>query len=60
MTRSTAPRYSAFEMLNGSTVSIFVQEDVLFINDSAVIVADVTAANGIIHVIDAVLAPSDS
>ena len=47
-------------MLNGSTVSISVQEDVLFINDSAVIVADVTAANGIIHVIDAVLTPSDS
>ena len=60
MSRSTAPRYSAVEMLNGSTVSISVQEDMLFINDSAVIVADVTAANGIIHVIDAVLAPSDS
>ena len=47
-------------MLNGSTVSISVQGDVLFINDSAVIVTDVMAANGIIHVIDAVLRPSDS
>ena len=51
---------SDVEMLNGSTVSISVQDDVLFINDSAVIVADVMAANGIIHVIDAVLTPSDS
>lgn len=60
MSWSTAPRYSAVEMLNGSTVSISVQDNVLFINDSAVIVADVMAANGIIHVIDAVLTPSDS
>ena len=60
MTRWTAPRNSAVEMLNGSTVSISVQEDVLFINDSGVTVADVTAANGIIHIIDAVLTPSDS
>ena len=60
MSLSTAPRYSAVEMLNGSTVSISVQGDVLFINDSAVIVTDVMAANGIIHVIDAVLRPSDS
>ena len=60
MSRSTAPRYSAVEMLNGSTVSVSVQEDVLLINDSAVIVADVMAANGVIHVIDAVLTPSDS
>ena len=47
-------------MLNGSAVSISVQDNVLFINDSAVIVADMMAANGIIHVIDAVLTPSDS
>tara|TARA_Y100001958_G_scaffold76869_1_gene51820 strand:- start:617 stop:733 length:117 start_codon:yes stop_codon:yes gene_type:complete len=33
-------------MLNGSTVSISVQGDVLFINDSSVIVADVVAASG--------------
>ena len=47
-------------MLNGDTVSISVQDGVLFINDSAVIVADVVAANGIIHVIDAVLTPPAS
>ena len=60
MSQSTAPRYSEVEMLNGSTVSISVQGDVLFINDSAVIVTDVMAANGMIHIIDAVLKPSDS
>jgi uncharacterized surface protein with fasciclin (FAS1) repeats len=47
-------------MLNGSTVSISIQGDTLYINDSAVIAADVTATNGIIHVIDAVLTPAES
>ena len=50
---------SDVEMLNGDTVSISVQDDVLYINDSAVIVADITAANGVIHVIDAVLSPPE-
>jgi len=51
---------SDVEMLNGDTVSISVQGDTLYINDSAVIAADVTATNGIIHVIDAVLTPAES
>jgi uncharacterized surface protein with fasciclin (FAS1) repeats len=51
---------SDVEMLNGDTVSISVQGDTLYINDSAVIAEDVTATNGIIHVIDAVLTPAES
>jgi len=47
-------------MLSGDTVSISVQGDTLYINDSAVIAEDVTATNGIIHVIDAVLTPAES
>ena len=48
---------SDVEMLNGETVSVTVQGDTLYINDSAVTVADVLASNGIIHVIDKVLTP---
>ena len=51
---------SDVEMLNGDTVSISVEGDVLYINDSAVIVADISAANGIIHIIDTVLSPPES
>ena len=47
-------------MLNGDTVSISVEGDVLYINDSAVIVADISAANGVIHIIDTVLSPPES
>ena len=51
---------SDVEMLNGDTVSVSVQDDMLYINDSAVIAADVVATNGVIHVIDAVLTPPES
>ena len=51
---------SDVEMLNGDTVSVSVQDEVLYINDSAVIVADVVGTNGVIHVIDAVLTPPES
>ncbi len=48
---------SDVEMANGDTVTITVTDGNLFINDSQVIIADVAAANGIIHAIDAVLMP---
>ena len=51
---------SDVEMLNGDTVSVSVQDGTLYINDSAVIAADVVATNGVIHVIDAVLTPPES
>ena len=47
-------------MLNGDTVSISVEGDVLYINDSAVIVPDISATNGVIHIIDTVLSPPES
>lgn len=45
------------EMTNGDSVTIDIREGALFVNDSEVIVADIPATNGIIHVIDAVLMP---
>ena len=47
-------------MLNGDTLSISVEGEVLSINDSAVIVADISAANGVIHITDTVLSPPES
>ncbi|MEQ8672966.1 MAG: BMP family ABC transporter substrate-binding protein [Aggregatilineales bacterium] len=43
--------------LNGESVTISVTEDGVMVNDANVILADVHASNGIIHVIDAVLIP---
>ena len=51
---------SDVEMLNGDTVSVSVQDGTLYLNDSAVIAADIVATNGVIHVIDAVLTPPES
>ena len=42
---------------SGKKVAVSVREGELFINDSKVIVADVEASNGVIHVIDMVLSP---
>ena len=44
---------------NGQPLSFTVNEGVM-VNDANVIQADVTASNGIIHVIDKVLTPSDN
>ena len=45
------------EMANGDRVALALRGDGLFINNSQVIVTDIEASNGIIHVIDAVLIP---
>ncbi len=45
------------ETANGDSIALSIRENSLFINDSKVIVTDVVASNGIIHVIDTVLVP---
>jgi uncharacterized surface protein with fasciclin (FAS1) repeats len=44
-------------MLNGSEAVITATEDGIFINDAQIVMTDVDAANGVIHVIDAVIVP---
>ena len=45
-------------MFNGDTAEISVTEDgTLMINDANIIVTDIVASNGVIHVIDAVILP---
>jgi uncharacterized surface protein with fasciclin (FAS1) repeats len=44
-------------MANGRLTDISVTDAGVFINDAQIIVVDVLAANGVIHVIDGVLLP---
>lgn len=44
--------------VNGSDVSIRVENDSVFINDSRVVKTDIWASNGVIHVVDTVLLPN--
>ncbi|MBK7695364.1 MAG: fasciclin domain-containing protein [Saprospiraceae bacterium] len=43
--------------INGQSVNVTINTDGVFINNAKVIVADVLADNGVVHVIDAVLTP---
>ncbi len=45
------------ETLLGESVSIRVEDDMVYINDAQVIITDIVADNGVIHVIDTVLLP---
>lgn len=54
---SVAVTLTEASMLNGQKVSVRYDGQDLFINDSKVVVKDIPAKNGIIHVIDTVLIP---
>jgi uncharacterized surface protein with fasciclin (FAS1) repeats len=49
---------SSAETVNGKSVTIRVEEDTVYINDSRVIATDVWASNGVIHVVDTVILPN--
>ena len=60
--RLTADDVVAVERLKtllGSNVKVNVTDEGVFINDSKIVVTDIKAENGIIHVIDAVLIPEE-
>ena len=46
--------------LNGADVVVTINDEGIFINNAQVTVADVVAGNGVVHVIDAVLLPTDA
>ncbi len=43
--------------LNGADITVTINSDGVFINDAQVTIADIETANGVVHVIDAVLSP---
>jgi uncharacterized surface protein with fasciclin (FAS1) repeats len=45
--------------VQGQEVTVTINEDGVFINNAKVTVADLEAANGVVHVIDAVLVPTE-
>ena len=45
---------------NGSNVAISVREESVYINDSRIVMTDIQASNGVIHVVDTVILPTDS
>jgi uncharacterized surface protein with fasciclin (FAS1) repeats len=48
------------ETLNGQSVKVTINDDGVFISGAKVVVADLVAKNGVVHVIDAVLVPTPS
>ena len=48
------------EMINGETATISFDNGGIFINGAEIIIADLIAENGVVHVIDAVLVPAIS
>ena len=44
--------------VNGSDISIMVEDGKVRINDATVIAADVATSNGVIHVVDTVILPN--
>ncbi len=44
-------------MINGETATISFSGNSIFINDAEIIIADLLAENGVVHVIDAVIVP---
>lgn len=48
------------DMVNGDSTTLEVRNGSLFINDSKVVITDLQASNGVIHVIDTVLIPPSS
>ena len=45
-------------VLEGSALAVSVTDDGAFVNDSTIVVTDIAADNGVVHVIDAVLVPA--
>jgi uncharacterized surface protein with fasciclin (FAS1) repeats len=46
-----------FTTLNGADITVSIMDGTVMINNATVTVADITADNGVVHVIDAVLMP---
>jgi transforming growth factor-beta-induced protein len=59
VTAKQVMKMSSAKTLNGQSVSISVHDGTVMVNNAKVVNADIAASNGVIHVIDAVLLPSN-
>jgi transforming growth factor-beta-induced protein len=50
----------SIKTLNGKPVEIMVKDGMVYLNDAQVVITDILAKNGVIHVIDSVLLPPDN
>ncbi len=58
VTASEVVKLSSATTVNGSDVAIAVVDGVVRVDDATVVKTDISASNGIIHVIDAVIVPN--
>jgi uncharacterized surface protein with fasciclin (FAS1) repeats len=59
VTAAQAMRMSSAKTVNGQDLKLTVSGGTVMVNDARVIKADISASNGVIHVIDTVLLPKD-
>lgn len=58
VTSSEVVKLEEAQTVNGKPVSIRVADGSVYINDATVVSADISASNGVIHVIDTVIVPN--
>jgi len=59
VTAAQVVKLSAAKTVNGQDLKLTVNDGTVMVNDAKVVKADVSASNGVIHVIDTVLLPKD-
>jgi len=57
LTASDVVGADELETVNGATLPVMVDDDIVMVGDATVIQTDIETSNGVIHVIDAVLTP---
>jgi uncharacterized surface protein with fasciclin (FAS1) repeats len=60
VTAAEVVKFDSADTLNGKSVAINVDADTVRVNQATVVVADIAASNGVIHVIDEVILPPNS
>ena len=59
VTAAQGVKLSSAKTINGQDLKLTVHDGTVMVNDAKVVKADVSASNGVIHVIDTVLLPKD-
>lgn len=57
LTSTDVVRLGSFTTINGKSLTLNIKDGAAYINNSKLVITDVPASNGIVHVIDAVLVP---